>query len=374
MRRIFFALTCLCLVLPLPLGAAQKPDSLETARRELKTRLSTLVDQRNQLTRTIEAIHLEINSLKIRRIRARARINELKALALKSSGRLEDLRREAAELQPSLLKMREIYGERLRAMYLHGPDTGLAIWAGANSFHDALTRSQALARLAADSREKLQKIKIRQKKYEKLKTSLAFKQNEFLEYIKDQQETEKTLKEMEQKNGGLLNNLEAQGKKLSENINTLNQAQARLVRTLAMVKTLPPEQKRGKILVPPIKGVVAAKGNLSPPVEGAPTNLNLPEKHGIFIKARPGSLVRSPWWGKVAYAGNLAGYGKVIVLDHGQRVHTVLACLGNLSVDKGQNVKAGSVVGQVGGTALVYLEVRKGAKPVNPLKWLRLGS
>lgn len=357
-----------------PLWAEQKTDSLETARRELKIRLSTLVDQKNQLTRTIAAIQLEINTLRMRRARARARLEELKAMAQQSSTRLVALRLKTKKLAPSLARMHSEYNKHLRAMYLHGPDTGFAIWAGAESFHDVLTRSQALSRLVTDSREKLKNIKIRQKKYENLKTNLAFQQNEFLELIKDQKETETSLGQMEIKTAVLLKNLKTRKKQLSKNISTLNQAQVRLAKTLAMVKTLPPEKKRDKTLIPPVKGVVAAKGNLSPPVEGAPTNLHLPEKHGIFIKARPGSLVRSPWWGKVAYAGNLAGYGKVIVLDHGQRVHTVLACLGCLSVDKGQNVKAGSVVGQVGASTLVYLEVRKGAKPVNPLKWLRLGS
>jgi septal ring factor EnvC (AmiA/AmiB activator) len=39
----------------------------------------------------------------------------------------------------------------------------------------------------------------------------------------------------------------------------------------------------------------------------------------------------------------------------------------------GQAVAAGAVLGQVGGDGRLYLEVRREARPENPLDWLRLG-
>jgi septal ring factor EnvC (AmiA/AmiB activator) len=68
----------------------------------------------------------------------------------------------------------------------------------------------------------------------------------------------------------------------------------------------------------------------------------------------------------------LAGYGKVVVIDHGSRIHTVLAHLGTLSVEKGQSVRPGQVVGAVDHSGRLYLEVRRGTRPVDPLAWLRL--
>ena len=72
-------------------------------------------------------------------------------------------------------------------------------------------------------------------------------------------------------------------------------------------------------------------------------------------------------------ASVLPGYGRVVVVDHGMRVHTVLAHLGTLSVEPGQAVKAGQTLGAVDLNGRIYLEVRRETRPENPLHWLRLG-
>jgi septal ring factor EnvC (AmiA/AmiB activator) len=96
------------------------------------------------------------------------------------------------------------------------------------------------------------------------------------------------------------------------------------------------------------------------------------QRPGLIIQAPPGAPVRAPWEGTVVHAAPLAGYGLVLVLDHGARVHTVLAHLGGLRAEAGQRVAAGQVVGQVDPGGRLYLEVRKAAKPENPMEWLRL--
>lgn len=88
--------------------------------------------------------------------------------------------------------------------------------------------------------------------------------------------------------------------------------------------------------------------------------------------ARKGAQVRAPWSGQVAFASNIGGWGKVVVLDHGDRVHTVLAHLGTLAVETGQPVSAGEVIGSVGPGGRLFLQVRKNAKPVDSADWLRL--
>lgn len=110
-----------------------------------------------------------------------------------------------------------------------------------------------------------------------------------------------------------------------------------------------------------------AEARLALPVEG--WLLGGPESsgQGVVIQAQPESAVRSPWAGTVVHAFYLAVYGCVVV-DHGERVHTVLAHLGPLSVEAGQAIQAGQILGAVDENGRLYLEVRREARPENPLE------
>ncbi len=98
---------------------------------------------------------------------------------------------------------------------------------------------------------------------------------------------------------------------------------------------------------------------------------------GIDIAAPLGSPVLAASSGVVILAQNVRGYGKTIILDHGQDIVTVYAHLQEVKVSSGQEVKEGQVIGLVGETGLVdgptlHFEVRVGkkAKEENPLQWL----
>ena len=98
-------------------------------------------------------------------------------------------------------------------------------------------------------------------------------------------------------------------------------------------------------------------------------------RKGIDIAAPLGTPVRAAAAGKVVYSGSgLVGYGKLVIVKHGE---TYLSAYGNnrrLHVREGQWVKAGQVIGEVGrgsdrGTVL-HFEIRRNGEPVDPLRML----
>lgn len=96
---------------------------------------------------------------------------------------------------------------------------------------------------------------------------------------------------------------------------------------------------------------------------------------GIDIGAPPGTAVRAPASGTVAFAGWRSGYGRTIVIDHGHRVHTVYAHLSKLGVSRGQLIRPGSTIGSTGSTGYVtgphlHYEVRVNGRPRNPRTYL----
>lgn len=97
---------------------------------------------------------------------------------------------------------------------------------------------------------------------------------------------------------------------------------------------------------------------------------------GVDIAAPFGTPVHVAADGIVERAGWETGYGRVVVVDHGNGIETLYAHLSGLTVTAGQQVRCGQVIGYVGvsgrttGPNLHY-EVRIHNSPVNPHKYLR---
>lgn len=93
------------------------------------------------------------------------------------------------------------------------------------------------------------------------------------------------------------------------------------------------------------------------------------ERPGITYATPPGATVLTPFAGRVAFAGPFRHYGLLLIVEHGDGYHTLLAGLGRLDARVGDRVTAGDPIGAMadgGGTAYLYLEVRRGGDPVDP--------
>jgi septal ring factor EnvC (AmiA/AmiB activator) len=247
------------------------------------------------------------------------------------------------------------------ALYLHGPDASEALWASSRDLADALSRSQALTRLARADHRRLEAIARRRARLSALRSELAGRRNELAQLEQEQGALAARLRGLAEERSRVLERTRRRRSELETARLALQEAQARLARTFA----LPPPGS-------PVTGVLEARGGLSPPVEGRVVGRRGPGRRGVVLSARQGAPVRAPWAGTVVFAAPLAGYGRVVVLDHGSRVHTVLAHLGAVSVEPGQGCAPGQVVGAVDDTGRLYLEVRRAARAVDPMAWLRL--
>jgi septal ring factor EnvC (AmiA/AmiB activator) len=130
---------------------------------------------------------------------------------------------------------------------------------------------------------------------------------------------------------------------------------------------------------PPVV-VVAPMKTLSPPVLGPVVRRfgdaveGSDRARGVSIRTTKGAMVKSPAAGVVEFAGEVNGWGVVLILRTSGAYHLVLAGLQQSSVLPGQSVAAGALVGQApdGGSSgpEVYFEVRAGGTPVDPARWL----
>lgn len=102
---------------------------------------------------------------------------------------------------------------------------------------------------------------------------------------------------------------------------------------------------------------------------GAPSSAK-----GIVIATRADAQVVAPYDGQIAYAGPFKGYGRILIIEHGGRYHTLLAGLQRIDAIVGQWVLAGEPVGVMGSAPTqnpeLYVELRRTGRPINPLPWL----
>ena len=93
---------------------------------------------------------------------------------------------------------------------------------------------------------------------------------------------------------------------------------------------------------------------------------------GITISARAGAQVIAPYDGIIAFAGPFRGYGQLLIIEHSEGYHTLLAGMGRIDIAVGQRVLAGEPIGLMNesATSSLYVELRRDGQPINPLPWL----
>jgi murein DD-endopeptidase MepM/ murein hydrolase activator NlpD len=94
---------------------------------------------------------------------------------------------------------------------------------------------------------------------------------------------------------------------------------------------------------------------------------------GIDLAAPEKSHVRVVLDGQVVFAGRYAGYGKLITVEHSSGRTTLYGHLSEISVNVGQRISAGEVIGRVGSTGIstgphLHFEWRENGQVVNPLE------
>ncbi|MDE0539758.1 MAG: peptidoglycan DD-metalloendopeptidase family protein [Rhodospirillales bacterium] len=123
-----------------------------------------------------------------------------------------------------------------------------------------------------------------------------------------------------------------------------------------------------------------AKGRLPPPVvgrvKGRYGEVLRPgiTRKGIEIETAARAQVVAPYDGKVVFAGDFRGYGQLLIIEHSEGYHSLLAGMTRIDGAPGQWLLAGEPVGVMGPAAeekpSLYVEFRRKGQPINPLPWL----
>jgi lipoprotein NlpD len=96
---------------------------------------------------------------------------------------------------------------------------------------------------------------------------------------------------------------------------------------------------------------------------------------GILLSGQLGQDVRAAAAGRVVYSGTgIRGYGNLIIIKHGENLLSAYAHNRESLAHEGQEVALGQVIGHMGegapGAPVLYFEIRRNGKPIDPLSFL----
>jgi murein hydrolase activator len=110
------------------------------------------------------------------------------------------------------------------------------------------------------------------------------------------------------------------------------------------------------------------------PLRGGATSV-ASVRNGVEIRAAPRTPVVAVKAGRVVFAGWFTGYGKMIILDHGDHLYSVYGYSDELLVEAGRVVESGDEIAAVGSTGpaaapSLYFEIRDHGAPKDPAAYI----
>jgi murein DD-endopeptidase MepM/ murein hydrolase activator NlpD len=125
----------------------------------------------------------------------------------------------------------------------------------------------------------------------------------------------------------------------------------------------------------PVPGTVSSRyGRRSDPL-----NKKKAFHEGVDIRGKRGERVRTTAGGTVLKALKNGSYGNYVEIDHGNGYRTIYAHMQNYLVRKGEKVKQGDVIGQVGNSGRstgphLHYEIQRNNKPVDPVRFMKVAD
>lgn len=101
-----------------------------------------------------------------------------------------------------------------------------------------------------------------------------------------------------------------------------------------------------------------------------------PHSEGIFFETQKNAQVCTPAKGKVVFKGPFRTQAEILIIDHGEQVHTILMGIHKIDAYIGKNVYAGERLGIMAGygseNPRLYLELRHKGKSIDPIPYFAI--
>lgn len=393
MRGVGAALLAGALVLAVGADVrAGRAPSEERTRRELDRVEQALAAQRKvleQLRRremsVLEAIEQSDQALAA----SRAELAEIRAELAEVQAKLADTLDRTRALEAELAVQRRALEARAVALYTLGPLGPAEALLSARSLPDLAQRARYLRAVLEADRVQVRRYEAGQKALAQESATLARQQAELATLARRQEALGDRLRAEQAARRDLLGAIQGEQSLAAKATLELEAAAEALKALLARLEAEAVARALQGREARPEGGFAAARGRLALPVAGEIVTPFGPREHprfrtvtvsnGVEIRAPAGTDVRAVADGRVVFAGWFRGYGKMLILDHGDQFYTLYAHAAELYKAVGEAVRQGDRVASVGDTGtlgdpVLYFEIRQAGKPLDPAEWLSVAQ
>ena len=371
-------------LLPLLFGAAANHD-LEGLKKKIefeKKDLSRLQHKENSVADSLSKIQSELTK--------RNKEIELASSKLSSiTGELKLKQAEAERLAGSTAMRLAMLQKRAAALYRWSrAGSSLVLLNGQVSPNSFMQRQHYLAAALAFDRGLLAKLAEESQRQTELHEELAQKREELAEQKLALGNAKEAIRQEAQKKQLLLTSLRREKGARLRALQQMEVAARRLEKMMDDIARRAMLKKPGEppFAPAPGSGLEALRGRLEWPARGQVTapfgKFRHPEfdgeilRKGIDIESTLGEEIKVVEKGRVVYADRFSGYGRMVIVDHGERYYTIYGHLSEIIKKVGDAVSRGETLGRAGdgdspAGAKLYFEIRKDGHSVDPLPWFK---
>jgi len=347
--------------------------------REIERRIQEKKKELWQFSEKEDAVIEDLEEIDRRITQKRRQIREVMDAAEQASARITRLEAEAEEIRAKLEHRKQYAGRRVVALYKICRHGEMSLLATADSVQQLFARKAAIERVLAHDEKIINELVEITRQLDRVISRLNEKQAEKRELARRYEESLSELAARQEERKAVLASLKSSRSKREDTLKYLRESVRRLNQTVSDL-----DRRREKaagdfdahqgLLKMPVQGkIISTFGKHVKPDSGA-----LNYQNGIEIRAEQGDPVKSVFAGEIAFADWVKGYGRVVIVDHGNSYHSVYAHVADLFNSKGDTVESGQVIATVGNTGSIsgpalYFEIRHRGDPVDPLQWLDHG-
>jgi septal ring factor EnvC (AmiA/AmiB activator) len=375
-------LIALALLLLAALGAvAQEADSssrqqdLEALRAQIdqaRHRSDALASNEEQQLARIHAIEREVELTK----KLLSRLVEGEA-AIRA--RIDTLQWETDSLHTRIDERRVRLGQRLRAIYMRPRTSMLSTVLTADNLSELGARMRVATHLARTERALIGDVQLAQSDIRHRRGRLAEEMAAINLTRSEAEDRRIQLESAQGERGVALTEVRAERARFDASLKEMERAATQMEELIARLQSDRPADAQQTTGFPDLAGRLQwpVTGRVLKPFGRSvhPEFGTVVVNKGINIGAPVGTPIQCVAEGRVEYVDWLPGYGRCIIVDHGDGYYTLYAHASQIFPARGAAVHAGEVLGEVGDTgslngSQLYFEIRHGKDSLDPSTWL----
>lgn len=359
--------------------------SLSVFAQDLQERLKSIEDEIKRYEERLKkeqekefSVINELGRISSELAEVKDRIREHKKKLRQTEQKLSAIQREIATLEGRLQKRLQWLKKKLRALWTYGYVREMEFLFGSRSGGEFLRNWRYLTLLMKYDRKAMEQMRRDIEELRGKENELSSLRKEIKKALAEMEHEQLVLLKLREEKKILLLSVRQKKEQYEKMIRELNEAQKRLVKIIdeSRIKGSAGEDrgfllKRGRLAWPVNGKVKIPFGYQRDPLTGVPVF-----RSGIYILTDEDSTVSAVYSGKVAYTGELKGYGRVMIIAHGGNYHSVYANLSEIFFKPGDIILERQAIGRVGESQIIegtglYFEIRYKGKPLDPLQWLK---